>query len=146
MQKVHVRRFFIHMHHCGDNIFRPNKLCEKGFAFLKETPCFLRRETIKKRLVRGDDKPAHAHGVLSHGLDQQKLVNAVLNGLGILCLLAMQVVIALAFAVINIRVGVAFPLPVIVALNAPNRFFFELVHVQHQKRHGYCPCVAICRT
>ena len=83
MKEVHVRRLFIHVNHCGNDILRAHKLREKGFALLKETPCFLRREAIKKRLVRGDDKPAHAHGVLSHGLDQQEIVNAVLNGLGI---------------------------------------------------------------
>ena len=83
VKEVQVRCLFIHVNHCGNDILRAHKLREKGFALLKETPCFLRRKTIKKRFVRGDDKPAHAHGVLSHGLDRQELVNAILNGFGI---------------------------------------------------------------
>ena len=51
MKEVHVRRLFIHVNHCGNDILRAHKLREKGFALLKETPCFLRREAIKKRLV-----------------------------------------------------------------------------------------------
>ena len=51
VQKVHVRCFFIHMHHCGDDIFLAHKFREKGFAFLKETPRFLRAEPPEKFTV-----------------------------------------------------------------------------------------------
>ena len=42
MDKVHVRRFFIQMHHCGDEIFLPHKFRQKGFAFLEEASGVLR--------------------------------------------------------------------------------------------------------
>ena len=81
MQEVHVRRLFIHVNHCGNDILRAHKIREKGFALFKEASGVLRGKFLEKCAVRCDDKPAHAHGVLSHGLDQQKVVNAILNGL-----------------------------------------------------------------
>ena len=83
--------------------------------------------------VRGHNEAAHMHSIFAHSLDQQEVVNTVLNGLGILCLLLMQVVIALAFAVINIRVGLAFALSQIMTLNPSDGLFFEFIHVQQQK-------------
>ena len=137
MKEVHVRRLFIHVNHCGNDILHAHKLREKGFALLKETPCFLRRETIKKRLVRGDDKPAHAHGVLSHGLDQQKLVNAILNGLGIVQRGGfVQLVVRRASVIVNIGVAVALPLPPVVALDAAYGLLLEFVHVEYEIGHG----------
>ena len=137
MKEVHVRRLFIHVNHCGNDILRAHKLREKGFAFLKETPCFLRRETIKKRLVRGDDKPAHAHGVLSHGLDQQKLVNTVLNGFGIVrCCGFVQLVVCRASVVVNIGIAVALPFPPVVALDAAYGFLLEFVHMKDEIGHS----------
>ena len=77
------------------------------------------------------------HGVFPDRLDQQQVVNAILDSLRVVFGGGfVQIVVTRAAPVINIRVGMAFPLPVIVALDTPNRFFFELVHVQHQKRHG----------
>lgn len=142
MQKVHVRRFFIHMHHCGDDIFRPHKFCEKGFAFLKKAAGVLRGKLLKESTVRGHNKAAHMNSIFTHRFHQQEVVNTVLNSLGILCLLAVQVVIALAFAVINIRLEWLSCSRLLWLWIPPEPL--ELVHVQHQKRHGYCPCVAIC--
>ena len=85
MEKVHMRRLFIHVNHCGNDILRPYKLGEKGFALLKESPGVLWRKALKKGAVGGNDKPAHAHGVLSHCFGQLKSVNAALNGLSIVC-------------------------------------------------------------
>ena len=137
MKEMHVRCLFIHMNHGGNDILRAHKLREKGFALLKETPCFLRCEAIKKRLVRGDDKPAHAHGVLSHGLDQQKRVNAVLNGFGIVrgCGFV-QIVVRRASFVVNIGVAVALPFPPVVTLDAAYGLLLEFVHVEYEIGHG----------
>ena len=70
MQKVHVRRFFIHVNLCGNDVFRADKLREEGFAFLEKTSGFFRGELFKKRAVRGHDEAAHMHGVFPHGLHQ----------------------------------------------------------------------------
>ena len=140
MKEVHVRRLFIHVNHGGNDILRAHKFREKGFALLKETPCFLRRESIKKRLVRGDDKPAHAHGVLSHGLDQQEVVNTVLNDFGIVrCCGFVQLVVRRASVVVNIGIAVTLPFPPVVTLDAAYGLLLEFVHVEYEVGHGFFP-------
>ena len=85
------------------------------------------------------------HGVFPHGLDQQEVINAILDNLGIVPggVIA-KLVIRRAPLVINIRVAVALPLPLVVALDAPDGLFFEFIHVQYKKRHGYCSGVSMC--
>lgn len=51
VQKVHVRRFLIHMYHCGNNILLAHKIREEGFAFFKKAPRFLRAEPPEKFTV-----------------------------------------------------------------------------------------------
>lgn len=137
MKKVHVRRLFIHVDHCGNDILRAHKLREKGFALLKETPCFLRREPVKKRLVRSDDKPAHAYGVLSYGFDQQEVVNTILNAFGIVrCCGFVELVVHRASFVVNIGIAVALPFPPVMALDAAYGFLLEFVHMEYEIGHG----------
>ena len=70
------------------------------------------------------------HGVLSHGFHQQKVINAILDSFGVIfgggCV---QIVVVAASLVINIRVGMAFPLPVVMALDTAHGFFFEFIHM-----------------
>ena len=40
MEKVHMRRLFIHVNHCGNDILRAHKFREKGFALLKKSSVF----------------------------------------------------------------------------------------------------------
>ena len=118
------------MNHCGNDVFRADKLCEKRLAFLKKAPGILWGELFKKGAVRGHNQAAHTHGVLPHGLDQQEVVNAILDGLGVILGGGfMQIVVVAAPLVINIRVGTALPLPVVVALDSAHGLFFELIHV-----------------
>ena len=42
MQEVHMRRFFIHVNHCGYDVFRADKLCQERLAFLKKAFGILR--------------------------------------------------------------------------------------------------------
>ena len=115
----------------------PTKIGEKGFALFKETPGVLRGKFLEKRAVGGDDKPAHANGVLSHGLDQQEIVNTLLNSLGVVCRRGfVQLVVRRASVVVNIGVAAAFPFPPVVALDATYGLFFELIHMQDEIGHG----------
>lgn len=41
MQKMHVRRFFIHVNHYGNDIFRADEFREERFAFLEKPSSFL---------------------------------------------------------------------------------------------------------
>ena len=81
MKEVHVRRFFIHMHHCRDDVFRADKICEIGCGFLEKTLGLLLADACKKGCVRTDNQTAHMHGVLADSLDHEQIVNAVLDGL-----------------------------------------------------------------
>lgn len=79
------------------------------------------------------------HGVFSHGFDQQEVINAILNGLGIVFgSVIAKLVISRAPLIVDIRVGMALTLPLVVALDATDGFFLEFIHVQDEKRHGYC--------
>ena len=79
------------------------------------------------------------HGVFPDRLDQQQIVDAILDSLSVIFggLYAKLVVVG-ASLVINIRVGMTFPLPVVVALDAAHGFLFEFIHMQDKKGHGYC--------
>lgn len=137
MKKVHVRRFFIHVHHRGNDIFRSHKIREKGLAFLKEASGFFWRKTFEKSAVRGDDKPAHMHGILSDSLAQLQIVNAPLDGLRVSCRgLVVQFVVVAAALIVDIRVGMALAFTAIVTLNVSDGLFLELVHMQDEIRHG----------
>ncbi len=83
MQEVHMRRFFIHVHHCRDDIFLAYKFREILCRFLKKAPGFIGVEFVKKFLVRTDNQPAHMHSVLTHRLDHEQIVNSILDSLGI---------------------------------------------------------------
>ena len=79
------------------------------------------------------------HGVLSHGFHQQKVINAILDSFGVIFGGGfVQIVVVGASLVINIRVGMTFTLPVVVALDAAHGFLFEFIHMQDKKGHGYC--------
>ena len=43
MQKMHVRRFLVHVDFCGNDVFRAHKLRKELFAFLEKTFCMVRR-------------------------------------------------------------------------------------------------------
>ncbi len=81
MQKMHVRSFFIHVHHCRDDIFLADKFREIICRFFKKAPGFIRIERLKKRLVRTDDNSAHMHGIFPDSFHHQQVVNPVLDGL-----------------------------------------------------------------
>ena len=77
------------------------------------------------------------HRVMTHGFDKQKVVNAILHGYGVIQgSTFMQIVISRAAFVINIRVGVAFAFPFVMALNTSVGLFFEFIQVQDEKGHG----------
>ena len=131
---MHVRRFFVHVNLCGNDVFRAYEVHQKRRAFLEKALGVLRCRLVKKRTVRGHDKAAHMHGVFPDRLDQQKVVNAILDYLGVVFRdVIAKLVVVPAPLVINIRVGMALALPLVVALNAADGLFFELVHVQDEK-------------
>ena len=70
------------------------------------------------------------HGILSHGFHQQKVINAILDSFGVIFGGGfVQIVVVGASLVINIRVGMTFTLPVVVALDAAHGFLFEFIHM-----------------
>ena len=74
------------------------------------------------------------HGVFPDRLDQQKVVNAILNCFAVVFSgMFVQIVVARTPPVVDIRVGTAFTLPPIVALDAPDSLFLEFIHVQDEK-------------
>lgn len=76
------------------------------------------------------------HGVTPHGLGEQQIVNAILHSTGVVARCAFQqLVISCTALIINVRVGMTLALAQVVALNTTHGFFFEFVHVQHEKRH-----------
>ena len=81
MKKVHVRRFFIHVYHCRNDIFLADKICEIGCGFLEKPSGFVFAHAGKEHLVRTDNQTAQMHGVLAHSLDHEQVVNAILDGL-----------------------------------------------------------------
>ncbi len=81
MKEVHVRRLFIHMHHCRDDVFLADKIREIGHSFLKKAFGFLLAHAGKERFVRTDNQAAQMHGILADSLDHEQIVNAVLDGL-----------------------------------------------------------------
>ena len=81
MKEVHVRCFFIHMHHCRDDIFLADKIGEIGSGFRKKVSGFISIKPVEKFLVRTDNQAAQMHGILADSLDHEQIVNAVLDGL-----------------------------------------------------------------
>ena len=81
MKEVHVRRLFIHMHHCRDDIFPADKIGEIGRSFRKKASDFLLAHAGKERFVRTDNQATHMHGILADNLDHEQIVNAILDGL-----------------------------------------------------------------
>ena len=81
MKKVHVRRFFIHMNHCRDDIFPADKIGEIGCGFLEKPPCLVLAEACKKRCVRTDNQAAHMNRIFAHSLDYEQVVNTILDSL-----------------------------------------------------------------
>ena len=75
--------------------------------------------------------------VVMNDLDQQKRVNAVLNGFGIVrgCGFV-QIVVRRASFVVNIGVAVALPFPPVVTLDAAYGLLLEFVHVEYEIGHG----------
>ena len=70
------------------------------------------------------------HGILSHCFHQQKVINAILDSFGVILGSGfVQIIVVGAALVINVRVGMALPLPVVVALDAAHGFLFEFIHM-----------------
>ena len=76
-----MRRFFIHMNHCRDDVFPADKICEIGRGFLEKTSGFLLAHAGKERFVRTDNQTAHVNRIFSDSLDHEQIVNAILDGL-----------------------------------------------------------------
>lgn len=77
------------------------------------------------------------HGVFPDRLDQQEVVNAILDSLRVVFGGGFaQIVVTRATPVINVWVGTAFALPVVVTLDTPDSLFFELIHVQDDVGHS----------
>ena len=83
MEEVHVRRFFVHVHHCGDDVFLADKICEIGCGFLEKASGFIGIEFVKKFFVRTDNQAAHMNRIFSDSLNHEQVVNAIFNGFGI---------------------------------------------------------------
>ena len=74
MEKVHMRRFLVHVNHCRDDIFLSDKLGEISGCLLKKALGLVGVELVKKLPVRAYDKAAHMHRVLTHRLDHEQVV------------------------------------------------------------------------